>query len=191
LASGRSRHARNNNQHRSRSSRSYRRFRRPLHPVPCRQGARGTGRVHEIKHDGTAHCAPRGHYGAPYSRAAAMTGPNIICDRERRRQTEGAVLGSGPGAGGGAPLGRAPLGWWRGHRRLGLVAARSGPRLRAAGGLARGGSEREGTAGVCSSFYEGPVVADDPVARAPPGPRGRLEHFPLNLNRRGFPSHRE
>jgi hypothetical protein len=59
--------------------------------------------------------------------------------------------GPGPGGGFGGRLGRSPA-------------------------FARGRSERERTAGVCSSFYEGPAGADDPVARrrpvGAPGPRG-------------------
>jgi hypothetical protein len=62
------------------------------------------------------------------------------------------------------------------------VAARS--RSRSAGSDSGGGfAEREGTSGHCSSFYEGPAAAGDPVAR-PRRPRARRRRAPWAGRRR-------
>jgi hypothetical protein len=52
----------------------------------------------------------------------------------------------------------------------------SGPRLRDSGG---GFAARERTAGHCSSFYDGPAVADDPLARRRPFELGSARPDPI------------
>jgi hypothetical protein len=110
------------------------------------------------------------------------SGPAAAPGRGERRGWDRVAAGGpwaaararSPASGDRGAVGSVPVvAWspWSPRSRRTSVGSLWSPHRRAAAGFARGGSEREGPAGVCSSFYEGPVVADDPVARRRSQPR--------------------
>jgi hypothetical protein len=122
--------------------------------------------------------------GAAAAKALVVPAPGLTGTGPAAAPGRGERRGGNRVAAGGvwaAARARCPASGF-GRRRRGRRGP-FGPRTSDLGRLgaaafARGRSEREGPAGVCSSFYEGPAGADDPVARPPPvgapGPTNRL-----------------